>query len=41
MNETLRLSYIPIPTLDELQELWQNCFGTQEKLQHINKYVPY
>ena len=41
MNETLRLSYIPFPTPDELQELWQNCFGTQEKLQHINNYVPY
>ncbi len=41
MNETLRLSYIPIPTPDELQELWQNCFGTREKLQHINRYVPY
>jgi hypothetical protein len=41
MNETLRLSYIPFPTSVELQELWQNCFGTQEKLKHINKYVPY
>ena len=41
MNDTLRLSYIPFPTPAELEELWQNCFDTQEKLQHINKYVPY
>jgi len=41
MNETLRLSYIPFPTPAELEELWQNCFDTSEKLQHINNYVPY
>ncbi|MFN6079886.1 MAG: hypothetical protein ACK48I_11850 [Bacteroidota bacterium] len=41
MNETLSLSYVPFPTSVELEELWQNCFGTQEKLQHINNYVPY
>jgi RimJ/RimL family protein N-acetyltransferase len=41
MNDTLRLSYIPFPTPAELEELWQNCFDTPEKLQHINKYVPY
>jgi hypothetical protein len=41
MNDTLRLSYIPFPTPAELEELWRNCFDTPEKLQHINKYVPY
>lgn len=41
MNDTTRLTFISSPTTADLEELWRNCFNTQEKLEHINRFVPY
>lgn len=41
MNDSERLEYIGNFSQYDIQELWNNVFGTEELKNHINQYAPY
>ncbi len=41
MNDSSRLTYLSDISEADKDELWENCFGSIENINHINRYVPY